>query len=71
MIDVGNGLFLPEDSPASPEILATLTGRRSETENPMVVSVVKRFKSSTEKLKSLKRLHDQEQKMAPEFLRLF
>jgi len=24
MIDIGNGLFLPEDSPASPEILATL-----------------------------------------------
>jgi len=39
-----------------------LTGRNSEAKNPIVITVVKRFKSSTEELKSLKKIHDQEQK---------
>ncbi len=40
----------------------TLTGKKGESENPMVLTVVKRFKSSTEELKSLKRLHERERK---------
>jgi hypothetical protein len=38
-----------------------LTGKSGEHKNPIVVTVVKRFKSSTEELKSLKKIHDQEQ----------
>lgn len=39
-----------------------LTGRSGEGKSPIVVTVVKRFKSSTEELKSLKKIHNQEQK---------
>ncbi|MCG6878875.1 MAG: hypothetical protein LJE96_06970 [Deltaproteobacteria bacterium] len=39
-----------------------LSGKMGNAENPIVLTVVKRFKSSTDELKSLKKLHDQEQK---------
>ena len=39
-----------------------LTGQKGKDKNPVVMTVVKRFKSSTEELKSLKKMHDQEQK---------
>ncbi len=39
-----------------------LTGEKGEDQNPVVVTVVKRFKSSTEELKSLKKLQEQEEK---------
>ena len=38
------------------------TGKSDEGKDPIVVTVVKRFKSSTEELKSLKKIHDQDQK---------
>jgi hypothetical protein len=39
-----------------------IIGKSGAAKNPIIVTVVKRFKSSTDELKSLKKLHDQEQK---------
>jgi hypothetical protein len=39
-----------------------ITGKSGDAKNPIVVTVVKRFKPSTDELKSLKKLHDREQK---------
>ena len=39
-----------------------IMGKSDEAKNPIVVTVVKRFKASTEELKSLKKLHEKEQK---------
>ncbi len=39
-----------------------LTGKEGDTKKPIVLTVVKRFKSSTEELKSLRKLHEQARK---------